>query len=414
MEEAPLPVLAVTTAGFARSGLRWLLVLQSADWVVFNTHQQLELMRVTCGGWRRPFAFHCPSPTNLTFTYHQPRLGTTHVHRRSPARPRPTPTPVQGPLKDPFATQPAQSSAEHDQNLKSAPKKSFDEETDAQQACVEAQSGQGVRSDTHARCGGPDIPGVSAWGSGSRGGSGEEPVTALHAVHHGREVLCCALLPSTLLQHARRTSTSSSDARSLQSLALHSLTSDSFISESTLTSDPRLVPKRAPELADSELEDCGLRAASPLCLLTGSEDGSMRQLLHSPFSKQGSVPESLAAPADRMVRPMDGSRALDKGQAGREERQRGKAGRHAEGQQRGLFGGEEVGFQAAGSAVKSMVAMPFGAGIVQLSLYMHTAICCTHSTRPLPGCRASIMLGTTVLQKPTPRVLWLHPYCAGF
>ena len=59
-----------------------LLHMQSADWVIFNTSQQLELMRVTCGGWHRPFTYCCPTPASLTFVHHQPRDHSTHVHRR--------------------------------------------------------------------------------------------------------------------------------------------------------------------------------------------------------------------------------------------------------------------------------------------------------------------------------------------
>ena len=59
-----------------------LLHMQSADWVVFNTSQQLELMRVTCGGWHRPFTHCSPNPASLTFVHHQPRDHSTHVHRR--------------------------------------------------------------------------------------------------------------------------------------------------------------------------------------------------------------------------------------------------------------------------------------------------------------------------------------------
>ena len=64
----------------------WLILcslqMQSADWVVFNTSQQLELMRVTCGGWHRPFTYSCQSLASLLFIHHQPRDHSTHVHQR--------------------------------------------------------------------------------------------------------------------------------------------------------------------------------------------------------------------------------------------------------------------------------------------------------------------------------------------
>lgn len=64
------------------SAISAVVALQSTDWVVFNTSQQLELMRVNCGGWHRPFAHSCPNPASLLFIHHQPRDQITHVHRR--------------------------------------------------------------------------------------------------------------------------------------------------------------------------------------------------------------------------------------------------------------------------------------------------------------------------------------------
>ena len=381
---------------------RCLMGLQSADWVVFNTHQQLELMRVTCGGWRRPFAFRCTSPTNLFFTYHQPRIGTTHVHRRGPGRPRQTPNSAQGGLQGPPATAPALSAARSDPVTGSCLAAYARDHGEAAQLASEgysaggvgaqqginggATSEQGTRVGAGDRCGTPQPYGASAWGSGSWGGvvqgGGGEPVTSLHAVHHGREVLCCALLPSSQSQHAQQTDRPSS----------HSC----FSHSRSRSSDSHPLLNQAPELASSELEDCSmqLQDSSPLCLLTGSEDGTMRQLLysppdpsetplqspsdtpsgtpHTPVSQQphgANIPSAAQSSASSMKSPLGQGRSvrvsntIDEGRAGSGGRQQGKAVREAcDRQQKGLYGANEVGFQAAGSAVKSIVAMSLGAG----------------------------------------------------
>ena len=371
------------------------MVLQSADWVVFNTHQQLELMRVTCGGWRRPFAFHCTSPANLVFTYHQPRIGTTHVHCRGPARPRLTSIPAQAGVQAPPATPPTQSTARPDPGPASSSAAYSQDQgqaawlasEDNSAGGVDAQQGRNVgtaseqatRVGTDDRYGTSGANGAGVWGSGSLGGGGRggpsAPVTSLHAVHHGREVLCCALLPSAQSQHAHQTGRPSSHSHSSHS---HLPDSSSLLSQ-------------APELASSELEDCSmqLQQASPLCSLSGSEDGTMRQLLYSPPAPSGNPSETPHTPGSQLPhsptissaaqssanskssppashaqgRPVRLSNTRDEGQAGSGRGRQGKAVREScDRQQKGLYGASEVGFQAAGSAVKSIVAMSLGAG----------------------------------------------------
>ena len=407
------------------------MVLQSADWVVFNTQQQLELMRVTCGGWRRPFAFHCSSPTSLVFTYHQPRSNTTHVHRRGPARPRPTPAPaqqgVQAPLAPPSAHSAARSdsaadcsSAAYSQDLGQAAQLASEDHSAgdvvAQRGIKEGiASGHGTRIGAKDRCGTSEPIEASAWGSCSQTGAGQgaggDPVTSLHAVHHGREVLCCALLPSVQSQHAIQTDRPSSHSRSS-----HSIPS---------SSDSRLLLNQAPELASSELEGCSMQLpdASPLCLLTGSEDGTMRQLLCSPSTSSDASPQASAeAPSEATqtnlsqlpyistipsaaqtsassiksppASPGQGrsvrvNNTTDEGQAGRGSRQQGRAVREScDRQQKGLYGADEVGFQAAGSAVKSIVAMPLGAG-------WHASDCVTADSKPQHNC-CSVIVQMTI------------------
>ena len=409
--------LSLVNTRYCCTDRQCLTVLQSADWVVFNTHQQLELMRVTCGGWRRPFAFHCASPANLVFTYHQPRIGTTHVHCRRPARPRLTPTPAQGgvqPGPTP-ATTPALSTACPDSVADSSSAAYFRDHGQAAQLAsdgnsaggVVAQQGvqggraseQGTRIGAEDGCGMSEPDGACVGGSDSQSGGGQggggEPVTSLHAVHHGREVLCCALLPPAQSQHAHQTDRPSS----------HSHTSHLD------SSDSRSLLNQAPELPRGELEDCSmqLQEASPLCLLTGSEDGTMRQLLYCPPAPSGTPPETpfetpsgaphtavsqlprspsmpsaakssssssnmKSPPASHMQgRAEPVSNTTEQGRAGSVRGRQGKAVREScDRQQKGLYGADEVGFQAAGSAVKSIVAMCLGPG--RHSVSMHSTV----------------------------------------
>ena len=425
------------------------LVLQSSDWVVFNTHQQLELLRIPCGGWRRPFAFLCTSPTSLTFAYHQPRIGATHVHCRGPGRPpRLTLIPAAGGVQAPLAPSPAPATADPGSAPVAHPTACREKFVPAAQLSskgdttggVVAQQGsnedtasrQGPRNSTEDACGASEADGASAWGSGSRGGVGQggegEPVTSLHAVHHGREVLCCALLPSAQSQHTQRTDTTSHDSRSLHS---HSSDSRSLVSQA-----PELARAGKEEEEDDEEEE--KQDCSPLCVLTGSEDGTMRKLLYNPPTPSGTPLEApsetpLTAPTDTPLEaasetPLDtppevpsdappetpsgtrpeapsetphtttlsqlpycspalsaaqstagsitssparhgegrsmGSSTTNEGQAGNDSRQQRKAMRESDRQQQqqGLYGADEVGLQAAGSAIKSIVAMPLGAG----------------------------------------------------
>ena len=401
------------------------MVMQSADWVVFNTHQQLELMRVTCGGWRRPFAFNCTSPSRLVFTYHQPRIGTTHVHCRGPARPRLTPTPAHGGVQAPPATPPSHSTARPDSaaDFSSALERSSGDHGRAAQIVSEGNSAGGVDAqqgnkggiasgqetsigteDRHgtsepveASVGRPGSQGGGELGGGGEQGGGGEPVTSLHAVHHGREVLCCALLPSVKSQHMHQTDRPSSHSHSFHS--------------NSSSSDSRSLLNPAPELASSEQEGSSmqLQDASPLCLLSGSEDGTIRQLLYSPptpskthlqtpsetpsetpsgtpqstpsqLPNRPTIPSAAQSSADSMKSPpaspgrgrsVPVSSTTDEGQTSSSKRQQGKAVRGSfDRQQKGLYGADEVGFQAAGSAVKSIVVMSLGVGRHSLGMHL--------------------------------------------
>lgn len=334
--------------------------LQSSDWVVFNTSQQLELMRVPCGGWHRPFTFHCLSPTHLVFIHHQPRSSSTHVHRR-----RRCPVP-------PLLTPPASDGGA----------RGLEQESEGLEGVAPGSEGgeQRLRELAHGSQGGED-------GSYASVGGLAEPMTNLHAVHHGREVLCCALLPSFRVHSSHAASADPAHEKSpSSSSALPDCSSPASHPESSILhtagNDGPYMP--AHQAATS---------ASPLCLLTGSEDGTMRQLLYNaeePFPRQASQSTSGQHPplngelqlADRQTQlhdeqnqPVNGQSmpncqhdGLFNGQNGSSSRQSllddeqegSTAG--GNGHPRGLFGAGEVGFQAAGSAVKSIVTIPAGPG----------------------------------------------------
>ena len=120
---------------------------------------------------------------------------------------------------------------------------------------------------------------------------------------------------------------------------------------------------QAAEVAQHALKTHSGNDASPLCLLTGSEDRTMRHMLYRPPAASvlqhntGSRQQRSATDGQR--KPADGQSAEGNKPAGLGERQ----GVADDGRQVGLFGGFEVGFQAAGSAVKSIMTISFGAGL---------------------------------------------------
>lgn len=352
--------------------------LQSVDWVVFNTSQQLEVMRVPCGGWHRPFTFHCLSPTRLVFVHHQPRPGTTHVHRRRPVAPLLTPA----------------------AGLEGVPRGSDGGEGESE------RGGEG---------------------SGAGVGGLAEPVTGLHAVHHGREVLSCALLPPFRRGVAKRPPLSSQSASTdpaprnpSPSVPRSSLVASTAESCGDSQSSEQQIPGSSAGYMDPQPEAV-TQSASPLCLLTGSEDGTMRRLLYSPQaadSRQhsrsnsaqdqsngeegqsfGSQTESSCGqtqldneqsrPDNRQGQPIDGQSGPSSGQmpsgngqdasaAGNSGKSGGSNGHPLAGSlqphiaagsiqpPRGFSGPDEVGFQAAGSAVKSIVAIPTSPGMMHV------------------------------------------------
>ena len=328
-------------------------------------------MRVPCGGWHRPFTFHCLSPTHLVFIHYQPRSSSTHVNRRR----RPAP---------PLLTPPASDGGARGLTQGSEGSEGVDRGSEgAEQRLRETACG-------------------SQWGvDGSYAGVGglAEPMTSLHAVHHGREVLCCALLPSFIVHSSHAASADPHEKPPSSSSALPDCSSPASRPESSVlhaASSGNDAPRVPAHPAASP--------ASPLCLLTGSEDGTMRQLLYNPqepFPRQASQSPSGQYP------PLDGELQLDdrqtqsrreqhqpvngqsmpnsqhdglfNGQTGSSSRQ-SVPGHEQEGSTvggngypRGLFGAGEVGFQAAGSAVKSIVTIPAGKGMLMLIVKICTS-----------------------------------------
>ncbi|DBA76394.1 TPA: hypothetical protein ACH3X1_010099 [Trebouxia sp. C0004] len=333
---------------------------QSSDWVVFNTTQQLELMRVPCGGWHRPFTFHCLSLTHLVFIHYQPRSSSTHVHRRC----RPVP-----PLLTPAASD--------------GGPRGLEQGAEGSEGLVPGSEGgeQRLRESACGSQGGAD-------GSCAGVGGLAEPMTGLHAVHHGREVLCCALLPSFRVHSLHAASGDSAQGKSpSSSSALPDCSSpasrpESFIlhTASCGNDDPSMPAHHAAS------------SASPLCLLTGSEDGTMRQLLYNPEEscpgQASQSPNGQHPPGNGELQlnsrqtqshneqPVNGQNMPKSQQSGIFNGQNGSSSRQSapdseqdgstaggNGHPRGLFGADEVGFQAAGSAVKSIVTIPAGPGL---------------------------------------------------
>jgi len=339
--------------------------LQSSDWVVFNTSQQLELMRVPCGGWHRPFTFHCLSPTHLVFIHYQPRSSSTHVHRRH----RPVPPLLTPPASDGGARGLEQGS-EGSEGVASG------SEEGEQKLRESARGSQGDADGSYAGVGGL-----------------AEPMTGLHAVHHGREVLCCALLPSFRIHSSHSASADPAQGKPpSSSSALPDCSSAASCPESSTLHTP-----------SSGNDDHSMPAhhaassASPLCLLTGSEDGTMRQLLynseepcpgqasqspsgqHPPFSGELQLNSRQTQSRSKQNQPVNGQSMPNSQQSGIFNGQNGSSSRQSlpgdeqegstaggNGHPRGLFGAAEVGFQAAGSAVKSIVTIPAGPGMLWL------------------------------------------------
>ncbi len=305
-------------------------------------------MRVTCGGWHRPFTFHCLSPTKLVFIHHQPRTSDTHVHRRCPTTPLLVP------------------------------------------AVPERGLGR-------SRGG--------AEGSFVEGGAAAEPVTGLHAVHHGREILCCALLPSirSSAPHAVGSNISLHQQTQLSphvTMPVGQAQSPAQDCISTTHQQPRYFHSSMDQ-SEGQDEMSGSRqlvhvdsAVSPLCLLTGSEDGTMRQLLYSPqpaddrqqrqsSSEQSPSGNGHGQSTSGQTGSGNGQNQSGKGQtesyggetpSGNEQSEPSIGRRQAAciGQSQGLFGADEVGFQAAGSAVKSIITIPAEPGMYKTNMNLNT------------------------------------------
>ncbi|DBA78263.1 TPA: hypothetical protein ACH3X2_008215 [Trebouxia sp. C0005] len=361
--EERLPSIATVLDVVTLPGSQEQLVcgFQSSDWVVFNTIQQLELMRIPCGGWHRPFTFHCLSPTHLIFVHYQPRSSSIHVHRRR----RPVP---------PLLTPPASDGGPR--GLKQG------SEGSEGVALGSERGKQRLRELAHWSKRGVD-------GSYAGVGGLAEPMTGLHAVHHGREVLCCALLPSFRVHSPHAASADSAQGKSPSSSpALPDCSSPASCPESSI-----LHTASSGSDASSMPTHPAASSACPLCLLTGSEDGTMRQLLYNPEER---CPGQASQSPSGQQPPLDGELHLRNGQTQscseqnqlvngeslpnsqqsetfngqngsssrqslpRDEQEGSTAG--GSGHLRGLFGTDEVGFQAAGSAVKSIVTIPAAPG----------------------------------------------------
>ena len=337
-------------------------------------------------------------------------------------------------------------------------------------------------------------------GSGAGVGGLADPVTGLHPVHHGREILSCALLPPFRGGVAKRSPSSSQSAStdptprnpSSSSVPKSSLVAPTAASGGDAQSAEQHIPGSSAGHIEPQPEGV-TQSASPLCLLTGSEDGTMRQLLYSPQaadSRQHSLSNSRhdqsnggegqsfgsqtesscgqtqldneqSRPDNRQGQPVDGQTTPSSGQGQAVDGQSGPSsgqGQAVDGQSgqllpgngqhasaagssgnpgcssghplagslqehiaagshqppRGFFGSDEVGFQAAGSAVKSIVAIPTGLGKGHISgisytmffLYCHP---CASDISYNPDCKAISQICLMLLVSSSSVLLYVSP-----
>ena len=308
-------------------------------------------MRVTCGGWHRPFTYQCRPLGDLSFVHHQPKDHSTQLHCRQPQSP-PKPSAQQAVTRDiqldstlsklPNSTRHRQAGSSQGPPLSSAQNSTVDstQGRSADDSALEGRAAAGL------------LPGAALGPA----------VAGLHLIHHGRETLCCQLLPApgfgTPVSSADCVSTKSSDAHTNMGSGV-----------------------------DSSAGQLGA-----MCLLTGSEDGTVRRLLYKGHGFDcDSVQHQHPAEQEEQVQELQskshllpgaagpawagssgagpsGARPLGAGPSG--ARPLGAKPGAGPGTEAGFYGAEEIGFQAAGGAVKAVVAMPAGPG-QSSSLHSH-------------------------------------------
>ena len=264
------------------------------------THQA-ELLRLRCGGWRRPFSFCARHSGGMAFAHYSSKEGLLHLHLPPGA----------------------QSSAGMG--------------TAGQLAGKAAQQAGGL-SDAAAATAAPrnvTQPGGHDPGDMGTGGSaGAGAPATLHLMHHGREVLCCAIVPGPMQvtasasAPAQATASASAAAQPPQIAATPSSAQQQrhapggrFAQAAKPDAALPALPKSrqagsgASSVRHQQMQAAGVEDAPEglpsMCVLTGSEDGSIRRLMY----REGSEGTAL------------------------------------------LYGAAEIGTHAAGTAVKALAAV---------------------------------------------------------
>ena len=234
------------------------------------THQA-ELLRLCCGGWRRPFSFSARHPGCMAFAHYSSKEGLLHLH---------LPRAAQSTAGMGTAGQPAGGAAQQAGGLSGA------------------AAAAAAASSTAPQLGGCDPRGLDTGGSTGAGA----PAT-LHLMHHGREVLCCAVVPgpvqvtasaSAAAQAAASASTAAqppqTGATPISAQQQRHVPGDRFAQAAKPDAALPALPKSrqagsgASPVRQQQLQAAGWGDAPEglpsMCVLTGSEDGSIRTLMY--------------------------------------------------------------------------------------------------------------------------------------
>lgn len=239
--------------------------LQATNWVVRSLTHQAELLRLHCGGWRRPFSFFPRHPGCMAFAHYSSKDGLLHLH---------LPAAAQSTAGMGTAGQPAGGAAQQAGGLSRA----------AAAAIASSTATQPVGCD----------PG----GLGTEGSTGAGAPATLHLMHHGREVLCCAVVPGPV-QVVASASGSAQAAASASAAAQPPRTEAQQQQHVAGDHSAQAVELDAALSAPSKSGQAGSGASSvrqqqlrvaclgdapegmpSMCVLTGSEDGSIRTLMY--------------------------------------------------------------------------------------------------------------------------------------
>ena len=244
--------------------------LQATSWVVRSLTHQAELLRLRCGGWRRPFSFFARHPGCMAFAHYSSKEGLLHLH---------LPPAAQSTAGMGTAGQPAGGAAQPARGLSGA-------------AAAAAASSTATQPGGCHPC-----------GLGQTGSTGAAAPATLHLMHHGREVLCCAIVPgpmqitasaSAAVQAAAPAPAAAqppqAGATPNSAQQQRHAPGDHFAQAAEPDAALPALPKSgqagfvASSVKQQQLRLSGVGDAPEglpsMCVLTGSEDGSIRGLMY--------------------------------------------------------------------------------------------------------------------------------------